>query len=114
MARVIFVGIHNKPNMQPLDSQTMTGKVIDKMIAKLQCDCIKTNLCNVEYLPEDFAEINEKAIAWHKKHKPEPSDVIVLLGRWVKEHFWYDYLKVIALTHPAGIYGAKNKVEYVT
>ena len=111
--RIIFVGIHNKQGKTPLDSSTMTGKVIDRIIAGLQVECIKTNLCEVENFPKDFADINEKAIAWHSKYEPTKADVVVTLGLWVKKHFWYDDLCVVSLTHPAGIYGTKNKDEYV-
>ena len=113
MARIIFVGIHNKQGKQPLCSSTMTGKVVDRIIEGVQAECLKTNLCEVEYFPKDFAEINERAIAWHYKYEPTKADVIVTLGAWVKEHFWYDELRVVSLRHPAGIYGAKNKDEYV-
>lgn len=111
--RVIFVGMHNKPNMQPLDSRTMTGKVIDKIIEQIPTECIKTNLCDIDYFPKDFLLINQSGIDWRKRHEPTKADVIVTLGVWVKENFWYDDLNVIHLTHPAGIFGAKNKIDYV-
>jgi hypothetical protein len=113
--RAFFVGMHNKPGMEPLDSRTMTGKVIDLIAKRLdQCQCIKTNLCDVDYFPKDIVEINKMALEWHKKYQPTQGDIIVLLGGWVKKHFWYDNLNVVSITHPAGVYGPTNKKEYIT
>jgi hypothetical protein len=43
--RIIFVGIHNKPGMKPLDSRTKSGKIIDEVIRGLEGrECVKTNL----------------------------------------------------------------------
>lgn len=40
--RIIFVGIHNKPGMEPLDSRTKSGKIIDEVIAGLEGrECVK-------------------------------------------------------------------------
>ena len=34
-----FVGMHNKPGMKPLDSKTMSGKMIDAVIKELPFKC---------------------------------------------------------------------------
>lgn len=106
--------MHNKQGKQPLDSSTMTGKVVDKIAALVGQEFIKTNLCEVEYFVKDFAEINEHAIAWHKKYEPTTDDTIVTLGAWVKDHFWYDSLNVVSIGHPAGIFGPNNREKYIT
>jgi hypothetical protein len=111
--KVIFVGMHNKPGMQPLDSRTMSGKIIDALIEKLNTECVKTNLCDVEYMPKDFLEINNHGIAWHERVKPELNDVVVLLGNWVHKNFWHDNLNTVKLKHPASCMGRVNKEEYV-
>lgn len=111
--KVYFVGIHNKPGLKPLDSKSMTGKVIDQIIAELPFDCIKTNLCEDDYLPTDKAEIMADSMIWYNKYLPKETDIIVLLGRWVQENFLYSASKMIHLTHPAGIYGTRNKKEYI-
>ena len=48
---VIFVGVHNKKGMKPLDSSTLSGKRVDMIIAKIgniigynQMNFEKTNL----------------------------------------------------------------------
>jgi hypothetical protein len=111
--KVVFVGMHNKPNKQPLDSSTMTGKVIDRIIEKIPVTCIKTNLCDIDYFPKDITEINTMAIKYHCNEKFEGDEVFILLGKWVQNHFWYDDFKTISLTHPAGIYGTRKKDEYI-
>ena len=47
----MFVGIHNKPGYEALDSRTKSGKVIDKIIARVSAECEKKNLYPVDYMP---------------------------------------------------------------
>lgn len=110
---VLFVGMHNKSNMQPLDSGTWSGKIIDKIVAGLKNDCIKTNLCDVDYLPNDKKEIEQHNYKWYFKYHKKQS-VIVLLGNWVKENFYRDDKKVIVLNHPSSFICRKNVNEYVS
>jgi hypothetical protein len=50
--KVIFVGVHNKPHLKPLDSSTRSGKTIDGIIEQLPgIKCVKTNLFDVDYMP---------------------------------------------------------------
>ena len=100
--------------MSPLDSRTMTGKKIDTIIDGLPFDCIKTNLCEVERMPTDFSEIEDFANDWHTKYNPDRDDIIVLLGLWVKNGFdRRDYVNVIEIKHPSGVYGIENKENYI-
>lgn len=110
---VLFVGMHNKPGMKPLDSKTMSGKIIDAVIKELPFKCTKTNLFEGEYLPKDFLIINQAGIDWHEKYETHESDVVVLLGRWVQENFWHDRFKIVKLPHPASCMGNVNKENYV-
>ena len=112
--RVIFVGMHNKPNKQPLDSSTMTGKVIDRIIEKIPATCIKTNLCDIDYFPKDKKLIWACNLEWNERQQPTSDTIIVLLGGWVQKNFLLTEAKIIKLTHPAGIFGTKNKDEYVS
>lgn len=111
--KVFFVGMHNKPNMQALDSRTATGKVIDKIIEKIPANCIKTNLCNIDYFPKDRKLIWACNLEWNERHQPTSDDIIVLLGRWVQKNFLLTEANIIKLAHPAGIFGTKNKSEYI-
>ena len=112
--KVIFVGMHNKPNKQPLDSSTMTGKVIDRIIEKIPATCIKTNLCDIDYFPKDKKLIWACNLEWNERQQPTSDTVIVLLGGWVQKNFLLTEAKIIKLNHPAGILGTKNKDEYVS
>ena len=87
---VLFVGMHNKVGMKPLDSKTMSGKMIDAVIKELPFKCTKTNLCEVEYLPKDWLEINQHGIDWGEKYKPKENDIVVLLGKWVHDNFFFN------------------------
>lgn len=112
--KVFFVGMHNKPLKAALDSSTMTGKVIDAIINKLIFECVKTNLCDRDYLPTDPYEINNCCIEWQQKCKPAKTDVVVLLGRWVRDNFYVlPEFEIINATHPAGIFGPANKQAYI-
>jgi len=111
--KVIFVGMHNKPNKQPLDSSTMTGNVIDRIIEKIPATCIKTNLCDIDYFPKDKRLIWACNLEWNERQQPTSDTIIVLLGGWVQKNFLLTEAKIIKLTHPAGIFGPKNKEKYI-
>lgn len=112
--KIIFVGMHNKPGMQPLDSRTMSGKMINSIIDLLTHKCIKSNLCECEFMPKDSAAISEWNIKWFNKYNPSKSDIVVLLGRWVHENFIVKIdSKVVRLPHPASIMGNVNKEKYI-
>ena len=111
--KVIFVGMHNKPGMKPLDSKTVSGEMIDSIINQLSVFCIKTNLCEVDYLPKDKREIWAGNLMWSEKYQPTIDSIIVLLGGWVHKHFLLTNAKIIKLPHPAYQFGNVNKEKYV-
>lgn len=111
--KVIFVGMFNKPNKQPLDSSTMTGKVIDMIIERIPANCIKTNLCDIDYFPKDKRLIWACNLEWNKRQEPTSDTVIVLLGGWVQRNFLFTEAKIIKLMHPSHIFGTNNKNEYI-
>lgn len=108
-----FVGMHNKPGMKPLDSKTMSGKMIDAIINELPIFCTKTNLCEVDYFPKDKREIWAGNLIWSEKYQPTNDSIIVLLGGWVHKHFLLTNAKIIKLPHPASCFGNVNKEKYV-
>lgn len=113
MNRLIFVGMHNKAGMKPLDSKTMSGKMIDSVVQELgRMDAIKTNLCEVEYLPVDQREIWAHNLSWNDKYEPDYEDIIVLLGAWVHKNFALTNAKIVKLPHPASWMGITNKDSY--
>jgi hypothetical protein len=110
--RVIFVGIHNKPNKQPLDSSTMTGRVIDRIIEKIPAICIKTNLCDIDYFPKEKKLIWPCNLEWNERQQPTSDTIIVLLGGWVQKNFLLTEAKIIKLAHPASFnYRSKEQTE---
>ena len=111
--RVIFVSMFNKPNKQPLDSSTKTGKVIDRIIKQIPATCVKSNLCDIDYFPKDKRLIWMCNLEWNNIQQPTSDTIIVLLGRWVRENFLLTNANIIKVPHPAGIFGTKNKDEYV-
>ena len=49
--KVLFVGLSNKPNIEPFDSSTKSGQVVDSIIKKINFECYKINFVN--YAPID-------------------------------------------------------------
>lgn len=109
--RVIFVGIHQKPYKQPLDSSTKTGKIIDEVIGKLKTNVVvrKTNLYDQDHMPDTIYEKIHLAKEWHDKNQVELFDVVVLLGKEVQENYLQYGEYTICVNHPASIYTGKNK-----
>lgn len=111
--RIIFVGIHNKPGMKPLDSKTKTGKVIDRIIDQLKpLVCIKSNLFDRDYFPKGREEITKANYRWFFKYRPVINDIIVLLGNWTQMNFISGGARIIKLSHPASfMYRSKEQSE---
>lgn len=112
---IYFVGMHNKPGMQPLDSRTKTGKLIDKIIYVLQENkCVKTNLYNTDYRPNIIQKF-DLAMDWHHRIKPSPDDIIVLLGTEVHEHYvkTLEHRKIIKIPHPASRRSHESITGYI-
>jgi hypothetical protein len=111
--RIIFVGVHNKSDLKPLDSKTKTGKIVDKIINKLPKDYIwvKTNLFNQEYLPlDDYEKYIEE---WYWTNLPTNYDIVILLGKDVQKHFNIELKRIIKVNHPASIYGKEKEGVYI-
>jgi excinuclease ABC subunit B len=68
----------------------------------------------IDYFPKDKKLIWACNLEWNERQQPTSDTVIVLLGGWVQKNFLLTEAKIIKLTHPAGIFGTKNKDEYVS
>jgi hypothetical protein len=116
MSRVIFVGLHNKPGMEPLDSQTKSGKLVDFISLSLKSKgrgIVKTNLYNVEYLPKG-KEANDLAFDWIERVKLYKEDTVVLLGKIVQEKFpKLPLVKIIKVEHPAKRRTSEALTQYI-
>ena len=117
MSRIIFVGLHNKPNMKPLDSKTKSGKLIDRIIEKCRrngMNVLKTNLFDVDYLPTKD-EMPIMSFEWMERVELFKGDIIVLLGAMVHKYFPpipMDY-NPIEVAHPASKRSHKDMDDYV-
>jgi hypothetical protein len=114
--RVIFVGVHNKPDMLPLDSRTRTGRVVDRIIAELpDFQCIKSNLYDIDYFPQNRTlELDNQWVdRWKEMVVLQPDDVVVTLGQCVNEVFRKARVRSVKVGHPSAIWSTKGKEEYI-
>jgi hypothetical protein len=116
--KVIFVGIHNKEDMMPLDILSKSGKIIHKIEKELSISAIKTNLYDMERMPIGNEIDNEPVKWWYKNNIEIDYDcIIVLLGKFVQDNFYkaHNDCKYINLAHPASslFHGNKSTEQYV-
>lgn len=114
--KVIFVGLHYKPDMKALDSCTKSGKLIDKIIRQLPNEeHVKTNLFQTDYYPAK-ADLKVLAREWLFKVDFSESDIVVLLGRTVHEYFPKQevFCRIINIAHPASKRSHEEMNEYVS
>ena len=115
---IYFVGMHNKPGMKPLDIRTKSGKIINDVIGKLMLgydvQCFKTNLCELEELPNHPQVIVRESKDFHNRFNLMQDDIVILLGDWVKRNFIKMYAgHFIYLAHPASCMGNVKKEKYL-
>ena len=112
-AKVIFVGLHNKPDKMPLCGSTKSGKLINRVVKEFDLPYQKTNMWDVDYYPTG----NHEALSLEWYHRVEYSlstDIIVLLGAKVHEKFidmGFDH--VLKFAHPSSKRSHKDMDEYV-
>jgi hypothetical protein len=84
--RIIFVGIHNKQGLQPLDSSTPSGKRIDAIIESFTgYNCIKANLFDLHYFPLGI-DPKAKAEEFSNRMAISEGDIVVCLGKSVCDY----------------------------
>jgi hypothetical protein len=112
--RIIFVGVHNKPNLQPLCSSTKTGKLVNRIINELPkgFEIEKTNLFNTDHFPK-YEKMNDLGNEWYWTNLPTDEDIIVLLGAITHKQFRHSVKNLIKIAHPASKYSHKDMDEYV-
>jgi len=112
--RIIFVGLHNKPEMKPLDILTKTGKLVNRIIKELPAglDILKTNLFDVEVMPHQ-SKLPELANDWYWTHLPVDDDIIIVMGNMAHEYFNFQGLNVIKVAHPASKRSHAEMNDYV-
>jgi hypothetical protein len=113
--KIFFVGLHNKPEKTPLDSSTISGQRIDRIIKELhflKLECVKTNLFNSYLLPETIARL-PLAATWQPRVGACGGDIVVLLGGIVHDCFIQQGFNVVKIDHPAKVMSNENVKKYV-
>lgn len=114
--KVIFVGLHNKPGMKPLDVRTKSGKLIDRIVQPLTHRCIPvrlTNLFDVDYYPKE-EEMDKLIFEWVERIELSKHDIVVLLGQTVHDYFPKLPIKnLLKIAHPASKRSHEEMDEYV-
>lgn len=120
--KIIFVGLSNKINLEPLASSTKSGALIDEIIAQINCDCIKTNLVN--FAPVDvkgklrYPNLEEMETGFDNLRsiitQNEPC-MVVGLGVLVCKKLDKKVANLVKIKHPAYIstYKQCQKSEYI-
>ena len=113
--KVILVGVHNKPDTNPLCRFTKTGKLLQKVIDQLpKIEFEKTNLFNIDHFPNSQNDIGMLARDWWYRINLEPDDLIILLGAITHKHFNYQRgWKYLKFGHPSGVWSKEKQIEYV-
>lgn len=113
--RIIFVGLHNKPGLKPLDSKSKSGKLIDRIIQVIPKDIevVKSNLFNIDEMPL-YEELHDLLEQWYWTYLPVDSDIIILLGATVHERFPEQYQgRIVKIAHPASKRSMDEMNDYV-
>ena len=113
--KVIFVGVHNKPDTNPLCIFTKTGKLLQRIIDRLPgVEFIKSNLFDIDHFPNHLDDKRMLTGDWWYRIRPEPEDLIILLGSCVHKDFENRYeMKVLKYGHPSGVWSKEKQIDYV-
>jgi len=117
--KILFVGLSNKPNTEPFNSKTNSGKVLDKIIDNLNHECFKRNLVNYAPLSENNKlryptkfEINESLGDFMDYINNLQPDLIISFGNIVSTTLQkIDKIKDIIIyeKHPSYVYIYKRR-----
>lgn len=109
--------MNNKPGVAPLCSSTKSGKLIDRLIAKLQTDIdlfdsdfIKSNLFNIEHWPKTDSFNYE----WCERVAYNTDDVIVTLGASVQYKFKKSPYNFVYIGHPSAVWSKVAQEKYLS
>lgn len=94
LMRIIFVGIHNKPSMAPLDSRTNSGRKVDGASAQIKAvwpgvEVVKSNYFDRDDLPvayDCYSKYNFKQWA-DRVNFDQLHDIAIPLGAIVHNEF---------------------------
>lgn len=117
--KIVLIGLSNKKEMEPFDSSTPSGKIIDKIIDRVDGEFYKLNL--VPYAPLDkngklrypnLSEIKMEIPNLKKRINEIHPDLIIgfgsIVGKELKKIKEFDN-KLIIEKHPSYIYVYQRK-----
>lgn len=108
--RIIFVGMHNKGRLLPLDSSTKSGKLIDCVIKRLpDFEVLKSNLWGLDHYPRS-THFNYKLC---DRVGYTSDDIIVALGAYVQDAFRRSPFKFVRMGHPSAVWSHEKQKDYV-
>ncbi len=111
--KIIFVGLHNKPNKTPLDSSTRSGKLIDRIINEGGFDAGKTNLFDVDAMPIIDNDKARLLKIFQHRNRLNKSKLFILLGNDVNKYFPQHFFRFISIYHPASRRSHQQMNDYV-
>lgn len=112
--RIVFVGIHNKPGMKPLDSKSKSGMLIDRIITQLNdTTWIKSNLIDLDYLPNPIDPWQSVSDWIMRTDYNCNTDIVVCLGQDVQKTMKPFITNTVNIPHPSIAWSNKSKAVYV-
>jgi Uracil-DNA glycosylase len=119
--KVLFVGLSDKIGCTPLQSGTISGDLIDKIIVGINAECHKANLVNFAPLDEKgklrYPTKSEMDIGYEYLQeliREVNPDICILLGDKVSKYL-SNKLNSISIKHPSyiAVYKRKYIDEYI-
>ena len=116
---IVFVGIHNKPDIPALDSSTKTGKIIDQIIKVIddgKRTIKKANYFDLTHIPSDGANVSKYYCDFRSRLQYNPKKTLLIgLGADVKK-FLSPALGVesfLWVQHPASLWSREKQKAYI-
>jgi len=109
--KILFTGLHLRPGFEALDSRTRTGKIIDRVIARLPdgLKCEKRNLYPDFKVP-DTAKERQRARDLFFIHHGGDNAIWVLLGKQVQQSLRRNG---VCLAHPGSLRFGGDAGKYI-
>lgn len=116
--RIIFVGVHNKQGMSPLDPKSKSGKLISKCIEYLGTDQFtfeRSNLWDMETMPAGDQLTYTVCFDWANRVNWHTSDIIITLGDMVQKPFTKvkKVFPFIKMGHPSAVWSHSDQDLYI-
>lgn len=102
---IYLCGVSNKKDKTPLQSDTITGKIVDKIAEGLECKKINFFDCVLSKPPTDKQIKNEIE---NFLKRIEDVDIVLLFSEKIGKHF--NNKKIISVKHPSYIFQYKKDI----